>query len=47
MYKSLFSLLLVVVVEVISAVVTCLKDHLTRHMYADGRDGFDDDQAFV
>ncbi len=48
MYRSLFSLLLVVVAEVVSAVVTRLKDHLTRHMYADGcRDAFDDDQAFV
>lgn len=47
MYKSLFGLLLVVFVEAISAVVTCLKDHLMRHMNADGRDAFDDDQAFA
>ncbi|WP_171013280.1 hypothetical protein [Ralstonia sp. 3PA37C10] len=42
MYKPLFSLLLVVLVEAITAVVACLKDHLMRHLHPDGRDGFDD-----
>lgn len=42
MYKPLFSLLLVVLVEAITAVVACLKDHLMRHLYPHGHDDFDD-----
>lgn len=45
-YKPFFSLLLVVLVEVITAVVNCLKDHLMRHLHPEGCDGFDD-QAFA
>ncbi len=41
-YKPFFSLLLVVLVEAISAVVACLKDHLTRNLHPEGCDGFDD-----
>ncbi|CAJ0776426.1 hypothetical protein [Ralstonia chuxiongensis] len=41
MYKPLFSLLLVVLVEAITAVVVCLKDHLMRHLHPDDRDGFE------
>lgn len=42
MYKPLFRLLLVVLVEAITAVVAYLKDHLMRHLHPDSHDGFDD-----
>jgi len=47
MYKPFFSLLLVVLVEAITAVVNCLKDHLTRHMYPYGQGFPDDDHSFA
>lgn len=47
MYKPLFSLLLAVLVEAISAVAACLKAHIMRHLHPNGHDAFDDCQAFA
>jgi hypothetical protein len=41
MYKSFFSLLIVVLVEAISVAIAALKDYVIRHRNSDDGDTFD------
>ena len=47
MNKPFISLLLVILVEAVSAVVAYLKERLVRQMYPDGRGYPDDGNAFA